>query len=93
VRGGFARLIAVGVLLGGCDASPGIDAAQVCEAFCDCEAPLSAAHAVCVDDCVADLAGFDIPEPCMECLEEDACAALASCFDSCADPVPRGEAP
>ena len=83
MRGVLGLILGAAIAVAGCDPPPGIDAAQVCDEFCACSAPLPSTHAVCVDECTADLAGFDIPDACMQCLEEDACAALESCFDSC----------
>jgi hypothetical protein len=73
-------------LVAGCDPPPGIDAAALCDEYCGCIAPLSSEHAACFAECTTDLAGFDIPEACLQCIEEDACASFESCIDTCLTP-------
>lgn len=81
-------LIAVAVLVAGCDESPELRLHQVCDAVCTCSSPTPIGQAACFEECEVQLAGADFSDTCVECATGSACLAIDDCFDLCFPGVP-----
>jgi hypothetical protein len=88
-RGVCALLLAL-AFAPACDAPAGLGAEQVCDAYCECVAPLPTAHAACVGKCEAQVGPIVIPDACIACLDEPVCSLLEGCLDTCMPSPPPG---
>jgi len=83
MRGFLAGVLFAVLASGGCEVSAEHDVREVCEAYCDCTAPLPAANRQCNAECVAEIGGATIPDACVECFEQAACHDWQDCAAAC----------
>ena len=69
--------------LAGCDPPPELNAQIVCDAYCNCAAPLPAAQARCASQCEQQLGTQPVPDSCLACLDEPVCTAVETCLVAC----------
>lgn len=81
-RVGALALFAL-ALMGGCDQPADLPAQQLCDAVCDCEAPLPQEHAQCTSACITEVGTTAIPDTCLDCLDEPLCTLRETCIRAC----------
>lgn len=78
----IASLLAIA--LAACDPPPPeLRTSELCESFCECQAPQEPAHDQCVSGCTAEIGPLAIPDACLACLDEPLCTLRERCVGQC----------
>jgi len=87
MRGSIAAVVPLLIALAaGCEETPELAAREICDAVCDCTAPLPTQHEECATECLGQISAISFPDECLDCAYEAACHELEACFDICFAP-------